>query len=192
VTTGIVNHQLELVPSCYERGGYRVLKDISEILAEAARHGVKLKLDGSGRLAVYAAVEPPPDLLARIRENTAVIIRHLELASSKDPAEIFADNVRKSLRAHSEILDHPFDPEDFRMARIKSDTATAVLSVASRGSPDQLRMKQDGNRMPSPRLLEAARRADELCRQDEERAAEKAARAAARKAAMPDPPDDAA
>ena len=52
------------------------------------------------------------------------------------------------------------------MARVKSDTATAVLNVAARGSPDQLRIKQDGNRMPSARLLEAARRADEMCRAD--------------------------
>jgi hypothetical protein len=72
------------------------------------------------------------------------------------------------------------------MARIKSDTATAVLSVASRGSPDQLRIKQDGNRMSSPRLLEAARRADELCRLDEERAAKLKA---ARDAAVPAPDD---
>jgi hypothetical protein len=44
--------------------------------------------------------EPPADLLARMRKNTAAIIRHLELEelcpSDKDPAVIFADNVRKS------------------------------------------------------------------------------------------------
>jgi hypothetical protein len=70
------------------------------------------------------------------------------------PSAIFANNVRKSLLCHSEILDHPFDPEDFRMARIKSDTATSVLSVASRGSPDELRIKRDSSRVASPRLIE--------------------------------------
>ena len=85
---------------------------------------------------MHAEDKPPDDLLARIRVNTAAIIRHLadkELVregprdSDLNPAELFADNVRKSLLCHSEILDHPFDPEDFRMARIKSDTATSVL-----------------------------------------------------------------
>jgi hypothetical protein len=161
---------------------------VQEILVEAARHGVKLELDGSGRLAVSAAVEPPPDLLAQIRENTAAIIQHLEFGNS-DPAEMFADNVRKSLKVHSEILDHPFDPDDFRMTRIKSDTATAVLSVASRGSPEQLKMKQDGNRPLSPRLLAAVARADAMAEEDRKRAAEKDA---ARNVAMPGQPGDAA
>ena len=76
------------------------------------------------------------------------------LASDFSPAELFADNVRKSLLCHSEILDHPFDPEDFRMARIKSDTATSILSVAARGSPDELKIKRDSSRVASPRLIE--------------------------------------
>jgi hypothetical protein len=136
--------------------------DILEILAEAARHGITMGVEG-GRLALHAASEPPADLLGSIRANTAAIIRHLNSERSSDrepppacdfpPAELFADNVRKSLLCHSEILDHPFDPEDFRMARIKSDTATAVLNVASHGSPDQLRIKRD-ERSTSPRLME--------------------------------------
>lgn len=165
-----------------------------EILAEAVRHGVTMGLDG-GRLVLHAASEPPAELLEKIQENTEAIIRHLDANplphSEGDPAEMFADNVRKSLRVHSEILDHPFDPEDFRMARIKSDTATAVLSVASRGSPDQLRIKQDGNRMPSARLLEVVARADRMAFEDRARDAEKAAREEARNAAatIPEPPD---
>ena len=135
---------------------------VLEILAEAARHGVTMKIEG-GKLALHAASEPPADLLARIRVNTSAIIRHLadkESAregsrdSDLNPAELFADNVRKSLLCHSEILDHPFDPEDFRMARIKSDTATSVLTVASRGSPDELRINRDAGRVASPRLIE--------------------------------------
>jgi hypothetical protein len=78
------------------------------------------------------------------------------------------------------------------MARIKSDTATAVLSVASRGSPDQLKMKQDSNRPLSPRLLEAVRRAEAMGEEDKRRTAEKAAMEAARNAAVPGSPDDAA
>jgi hypothetical protein len=110
--------------------------DILELLAEAARHGVTMEVDG-GRLALHATIEPPADLLGSIRANTAAIIRHLGItsvtsdeeparASDLPPAELFADNVRKSLLCHSEILDYPFDPEDFRMARVKADTATAV------------------------------------------------------------------
>jgi hypothetical protein len=135
---------------------------VIEIIAEAARHGVTMKLDG-GKLALRYAAEPPADLLAVIRGYTAAIIRHLSdkdpageshLASDFPPAELFADNVRKSLLCHAEILDHPFDSEDFRMARIKSDTATAVLNVAARGSPGELRIKQDASRVASPRLIE--------------------------------------
>jgi hypothetical protein len=170
--------------------------DIREILDEAVRHGVTMKLGDDGRLLLRADKPPPADLLDRIRENTAAIVRHLDARQnslrSDDPSEMFADNVRKSLRVHSEILDHPFDPEDFRMARIKSDTATAVLNVASRGSPDQLRIKQDGSRMPSPRLLKAVRRAEAAGEEDKRRALEKAAREAARNAAMSEPPDDVA
>jgi hypothetical protein len=131
--------------------------EIPGLVVDAARHGVTMKLDG-GKLLLRADTPPPAALLDRIRENTAALIRHLEFASGSggepsDPAEVFADNVRKSLRVHSEILDDPFDPEDFRMARIKSDTATAVLNVASRGSTDQLRVKRD-ERSTSPRLME--------------------------------------
>jgi hypothetical protein len=133
---------------------------VLEILAEAARHGVTMSL-GGGRRALHAEDKPPDDLLARIRVNTAAIIRHLadkELVregprdSDLNPAELFADNVRKSLLCHSEILDHPFDPEDFRMARIKSDTATSVLTVAARGSPDELRIRASITR-PLPTLF---------------------------------------
>jgi hypothetical protein len=135
---------------------------VLEILAEAARHGVTMKLEG-GKLALHAASEPPADLLGKIQDHTAAIIRHLadkepagesHRASDFPPAELFADNVRKSLLCHAEILDHPFDSEDFRMARIKSDTATAVLNVAARGSPGELRIKQDASRVASPRLIE--------------------------------------
>jgi hypothetical protein len=135
--------------------------NVLEIFTEAARYGVTMSLDGE-RLALHAESKPPADLLARIQDHTAAIIRHLRgkepggLTRMRDlsPAELFADNVRKSLLCHSEILDHAFDPEDFRMARIKSDTATAVLNVASRGSPDQLRIKHDAGRVASPRLME--------------------------------------
>jgi hypothetical protein len=140
-------------PSSFVPAGF-----IVELLAEAARHGVTMEVEG-GRLSLDAASEPPADLLARIRANTAAIIRHLDAKllphSDRDPAELFADNVRKSILCHSEILDHPFDPEDFRMARVKSDTATAVLNVAARGSPDQLRIKRYGSGPLSPGLLAA-------------------------------------
>lgn len=135
---------------------------IADIIAEAARHGVTMSIE-DGRLALHAETKPPDDLLGEIHDHTAEIIRHLvgkepvmdgRLASDFSPAELFADNVRKSLLCHSEILDHPFDPEDFRMARIKSDTATSILSVAARGSPDELKIKRDSSRVASPRLIE--------------------------------------
>jgi hypothetical protein len=74
-----------------------------------ARHGVTMKLEG-GKLALHAASEPPADLLGEIQDHTAAIIRHLadkepagegRHASDFSPAELFADNVRKSLLCHS-------------------------------------------------------------------------------------------
>jgi len=152
---------------------------ILEILAEAARHGVTIKLDG-GRLALHAESKPPADLLDRIRENTAAIIRHFEeeparVASDFPPSELFAGNVHKALLCHAEILNHPFDPDDFRMARVKADTATAVLNVAARGSPGELRLKQDASRVASAKLLAAVARADAMAEEDRRRDAEKAA-----------------
>jgi hypothetical protein len=154
---------------------------VTDIISEAARHGVTMSLD-NGRLALHAEAQPPDDLLDKIQNHTSAIIRHLMETSSLgnvadfSPADLFADNVRKSLLCHSEILDHPFDPEDFRMARIKSDTATSVLTVAARGSPDDLKIKRDGSRMPSAKLLAAVARADAMAEEDRRRDAEKAAR----------------
>jgi hypothetical protein len=145
--------------------------DVEDILSEATLHGLSLSVEG-GKLAMRSDSTPPESLRASIREHAAGIIAHLELrdrqdrlshlspASSLAPAELFADNLRKGLLRHSEILDRPVDPKDFRMVRIISDTATSVIGIAARAAESTLRPPRDMNRQPSARLLEAVARAD--------------------------------
>jgi hypothetical protein len=101
------------------------------------------------------------------------------LAEDPSPAEMLARNVEQSLRRQAELLNLPIDMEDPKTMRLIADVANQTLNAGLRAQESALAAKRDGNRMPSARLLEAVRRADELC-------------AADRKRAVPDPPDDAA
>lgn len=100
--------------------------------------GVTMSLQ-DGRLELRAETQPP--------DHTAAIIER-----EPTPAELLAGNLVKSLRRHSEILDFPVDPEDFRMTRIISDTATSIIGIAARSSGEQLRFQRDKNREISPRF----------------------------------------
>jgi hypothetical protein len=85
--------------------------NVEDIIADAERHGITMKLDGE-RLALHAERKPPDKILDKITEHTRASIRHLmdketvtkdheigtvTRADALSPSEMFADNVLKSL-----------------------------------------------------------------------------------------------
>ena len=147
---------------------------VRELVEEVRRSGATLCLDND-TLKVSSSESVPEELLARLRERMEDIAAYLgavEFVPSEQmtQGEQLSRNLSRAMEFHAAVLAKPPAWGNPQILHIQSRSADTTLNAASRLQAANLAAKQDLNRVPSQRLLEAVERVDRELRGEREAA----------------------
>jgi hypothetical protein len=154
---------------------------VSGLIEEVRRAGASISMDGD-RLRITQTESLSEDLMARLRERASEIIDYLNVEivpRDRTHGEILDSVLYKAQNFHDLVLSRPPAWDNAQLLHIQSRSADVTLNTAGKLQAASLAARQDPNRQPSKKLLDAVARAEAVCAVVEEQRADRAARMAA-------------